>query len=380
MILTHSQSGMDSGGSRRRALLGVMALLIALAGCERPPVDSVQHGYRGTGMLQVYNPRTLEEAASINEVPAIASPARVRPNAPKAGDVYQNVQVLGDLTLAEFGRTMDSITAWVSPEASCNYCHIADNFADDSVYTKVVARRMLQMVQSLNKDWSTHVGQTGVTCYTCHRGQPLPTQTWFTPLENRVGADFIGNRNGQNAPSPVVGLASLPNEVLSTFLTSEKTAPSVRIGGSRALPVDNQNRSSIQQTESTYGLMMHMSASLGVNCTYCHNTRAFASWAESTPQRVTAWYGLRMVRNINSEYLSPLSATFPAVPIGRLGPGGDAAKVHCGTCHQGAYKPLYGAPMAKHFPAMLGIASNAPSAVAPSPSVEVSETAVAPQK
>jgi len=31
------------------------------------------------------------------------------------------------------------------------------------------------------------------------------------------------------------------------------------------------NRSSIKQTEWTYSLMIHMSESLGVNCTYCHN-------------------------------------------------------------------------------------------------------------
>ncbi|MGA0927264.1 MAG: photosynthetic reaction center cytochrome c subunit family protein, partial [Burkholderiaceae bacterium] len=29
---------------------------------------------------------------------------------------------------------------------------------------------------------------------------------------------------------------------------------------------------------------------------------------------------------------------------------GDVAKVNCSTCHQGAFKPLYGAEMAKHYP------------------------------
>ena len=31
---------------------------------------------------------------------------------------------------------------------------------------------------------------------------------------------------------------------------------------------------------------------------------------------------------------------------------GDVAKGNCATCHQGAYKPLYGAQMAKHYPGM----------------------------
>jgi len=334
--------------------LGAVALLVLLGGCERPPVDTVQGGHRGTGMLQVYNPRAVAEQAELNAVPHIAEPARMRANAPKAGDVYKNVQVLNDVTLAEFGRTMDAITAWVSPNESCAYCHIEGNFADDSKYTKVVARRMLQMVQDINRDWAPHVGQTGVTCYTCHRGQHLPAQIWFNPEANVKGASFIGNRSGQNAPSPVVGLASLPNEVLSLYLSSEASAPPVRVGGTQALA--GENRKSIQQTEFSYGLMTHMSMSLGVNCTYCHNSRAFGSWEESSPQRVTAWQGLRMVRAINANYLSPLSGTFPEIPLGRLGAGGDAAKVHCGTCHQGAYKPLYGAAMARHYPALAGAA------------------------
>jgi photosynthetic reaction center cytochrome c subunit len=33
-----------------------------------------------------------------------------------------------------------------------------------------------------------------------------------------------------------------------------------------------------------------------------------------------------------------------------MGPAGDVGKVNCATCHQGAYKPLFGAPMAKDFP------------------------------
>ncbi len=40
------------------------------------------------------------------------------------------------------------------------------------------------------------------------------------------------------------------------------------------------------------------------------------------------------------------------LPESRKGPLGDVYKVYCATCHQGAYKPLYGAPMAKDYPAL----------------------------
>ena len=38
--------------------VAALASLTLLAACERPPMETVQHGYRGTGMVQVYNPRT----------------------------------------------------------------------------------------------------------------------------------------------------------------------------------------------------------------------------------------------------------------------------------------------------------------------------------
>jgi photosynthetic reaction center cytochrome c subunit len=94
--------------------------------------------------------------------------------------------------------------------------------------------------------------------------------------------------------------------------------------------------------------MVHMSESLGVNCTYCHNSRAFAEWGgESRPQRTTAWHGIRMARGLNNEYMVPLTGVFPQH---RLGPTGDVAKVNCQTCHQGVNKPYGGVSMAKDYP------------------------------
>jgi photosynthetic reaction center cytochrome c subunit len=111
-------------------------------------------------------------------------------------------------------------------------------------------------------------------------------------------------------------------------------------------------------TEWTYALMMHMSTSLGVNCTYCHNSRSFAEWAESPPARTTAWHGIRMVRDINMSYIEPLKPLWVRNPTGpaegphgpRLGAMGDPLKVNCATCHQGVNRPLNGAPMLRDFP------------------------------
>lgn len=350
-----------------RAALGIAALAATLlvAGCERPPVNTVQRGYRGTGMEQVYNPRIQAEQAAINVAPPALPPAS--PDGPKASAVYQNVKVLGDLSVAEFARNMVSITSWVAPKEGCTYCHVGTNFADDSKYQKQVARKMLQMTQHINGDWKTHVGTTGVTCYTCHRGQNVPAKLWYEPLTPGAVGGLAANSAGQNHPSQMAALASLPYDPLTPLFSHPDT---IRVVGTTALP--EGNRKSIKQTEWTYALMMHMSESLGVNCTYCHNSRSFASWDSSTPQRATAWYGIRMAGELNKSYLQPLTATFPA---NRLGPTGDVGKISCATCHQGAYKPLYGVSMLKDHPELAALKATVAPAAGATPTVGTAEGA-----
>ena len=77
-----------------------------------------------------------------------------------------------------------------------------------------------------------------------------------------------------------------------------------------------------------------------------------------------------MARALNVEHMVPLTDTFPAH---RKGPTGDVAKVNCATCHQGAHKPLYGAPMAKDYPELQTRSGGAPApAAAPASGVSAS--------
>ena len=334
--------------SRSQRWLGLAAGIgasLVLMGCERLPVDVTQGGYRGTGMEQVVNPRTEAMKVAANQAPAALDPADE--GGPKASQVYQNVQVLGDLSVAQFNRLMVAMTAWVAPEQGCAYCHNVQNFAEDSLYTKVVARRMTQMTQTVNDRWQAHVGQTGVTCYTCHRGKNLPEKRWFTEPEMQLAGRLLGNDASQNrAGVEAVANSSLPYDPYTPFLLDKSP---IRVNGTTALPTGN--RMSIKQTEWTYALMLHMSEGLGVNCTHCHNTRAFSSWEQSPPARVTAWYGIRMVRELNNEFIVGLTSIQPP---NRLGVMGDISKVNCATCHQGVNKPLYGAQMLKAHPELSG--------------------------
>ena len=331
------------------AALLVIAFLFTV-GWERPPIGYEQTGYRGTGMQEPNNPREQAMLAALNAIPEeiypLDSPADLA-QADKAGDVYENVQVLGDLPEPQFIRLMTAITEWVSPEQGCEYCHNLSSeqgFADDGLYTKVVARSMLQMVRHINSNWPEHVAPSGVTCYTCHRGQNVPPRTWYD--QNPPSGDqFIGKPRPWHVEAKTIR-QFFPDVPLSKYLKEEHA--NARIQSSDPL-VSRTGRPEVareQDAEDMYLFMMQVSNSLGVNCTYCHNSRAFRDWSQSTPYRWIAYWGIRMTRDINTNYIQPLASVFPA---NRKGPLGDPAKAECGTCHIGNNKPLGGYKLLEHY-------------------------------
>jgi photosynthetic reaction center cytochrome c subunit len=320
------------------------AAMLLTAGWSRPPVHAEQFGYRGVAMGQITDPRAARLIKYANSVPEPLDPAPA--TGKKARAEYKNVKVLGDLSVDQFNRVMLAITAWVSPDQGCAYCHNTDNLADDGLYTKIVARRMLQLTRHVNTDWKAHVASTGVTCYTCHRGAPVPSNVWFNGPNAPHAGGFAADTYGMGHPTRVNDSTALPSNALAPYLDKDD---SIRVSGKTALP--GGFGASIQTTEKTFSLMIHMSESLGVNCTYCHNSRAFPDWSQSSPARATAWQGLQMVRDVNDNYLDPLKGVLPA---SRLGPQGDAPKADCATCHQGVAIPLLGASMAKDYPELGG--------------------------
>jgi photosynthetic reaction center cytochrome c subunit len=331
-----------------------LALLVlgVLWGCEQ--TETVQTGLRGLALAQLYDMDRIEAQIPENRIPEPEYRDPPIEGLPPLSDVMQNVKVLNDLNPLEFARLMQAISTWVAPDAGCEYCHNTEDMALDVKYGKDVARHMLTMVRDINTNWTQHVGKTGVTCWTCHRGENVPSGIWFTNPGPKVPGSFLEKKGGQNVAGVAdIGNAALPFDPLTPFL---KDATNVSVQGTR--PLAGANRKSIKQAEWTYSLMMYMSNSLGVNCTYCHNTRAMGRWEESMPQRVTAWYGIRMVRDINEKYLTPIA---PLLPKHRLSAEGDAPKVGCETCHKGAYKPLYGVTMLNDYGELRGVVTERPA-------------------
>lgn len=368
--------------SKTRILtIATLTLPMTLGACEIGQKDKSQTGFRGTGMNQVTNPKKVL-AQTVIPANVYATPDD---SGPRASETYQNVQVLGGVSTERFNHLMAQMNNWVVPQAGlpeseqgCNYCHNPNNMASDEKYTKVVSRRMIQMTQNINANYTSHVQQTGVTCWTCHRGNAVPAYRWATALAERgpgsmvIAGTITGNKRGQNTPDPAVGYASLPYDPFTRYQTDGNGPDQISVVPKQSHPSATTKQVSLKNAEQTYGLMMHQSKALGVNCTYCHNSRAFNSWDQSNPTKARAWYGLRMVANTNAEYMTPLAAVFPAKnaythwDAARKGPAGDVYKVNCTTCHQGLAKPMNGLSMRADNPTLWPAAlSVAPTAMAP---------------
>ena len=365
--------------NRFHKLMAVALPALLLAGCEFGPKEQEQLGYRGLALHQIADPDTKAKVGVVPAPPYELTPDQLEGD--KASAVYQNVQVLGDVSANEFNYLMQAMTNWVAPDGSnikdagCTYCHNPENMASDEKYTKVVARKMLLMTRNINAQWKPHFASAGapqenagVTCWTCHRGKPVPAYNWSTAVPDP--GTITGNKRGGNTPAQTVAYASLAYDPFTDYLAGKEN---IRVGG-KAFPT--KHVASIQQTEKTYGLMMHMSQGLGVNCTFCHNSQNFAKWEDSRPQRVNAWYGIRMARDINNNYITALGDVWPQNGKGiygnRRGPHGDPLKVNCATCHQGVNKPLGGVKMLKDYPALKGPYGPAPvtAAATPAPPAE----------
>ncbi len=279
---------------------------------------------------------------------------------PATGGGYSNLQVLGGESPAEIDRTMLALTAWVAPKEGCGFCHGGQtgpnaNWAADYP-RKEVARQMLRMVRDVNARWTNHVGQQGVTCFSCHQGQPVPRHKWFTPQEPEPPLGGMAGKPREWHTKAGTIRDFFPSQPEQLYLLEGKPAKAVQarqalVGG----PVpENHN---LKAGENVYILMMQMAQALNVNCTFCHQSRVAYDWSQSPPNRLNGYSGIKMTVDLNQRVFSQLTPI--ALPEAK-GPLGDAAKINCGTCHNQRQKPA-GGMASVYYPALVGPSVPAPA-------------------
>lgn len=98
-----------------------------------------------------------------------------------AQETFKNVQLLKDLTPAQFGDAMDVMRA--SLGVGCDYCHeVKDkdiDFVSDAKPEKKTAREMIKLVLDTNEKFFNK--RPVVTCNTCHRGSTNPVNLVSLP-------------------------------------------------------------------------------------------------------------------------------------------------------------------------------------------------------
>lgn len=100
-------------------------------------------------------------------------------------DRFKNLQVLPkNITEDSLNKLMDLYAA--SLKVNCDYCHVHDKKADTMIWhkddkpEKEITRNMMRMTAEINEKYF-HFNEDikasevqAVTCYTCHKGSPMP--------------------------------------------------------------------------------------------------------------------------------------------------------------------------------------------------------------
>ncbi len=180
------------------ALLGSLAAaivtaLVIIVPDWHLPVKGEQLGPDGTSMVQFANTSPWRVAAP----PSTVEPATAE-DASLAAAGFKNIKVLTDVAPAEFVQLQHAMTAWVSPNQGCGFCHTGTNYAADDNPMKNVTRDMLRLTRYLNTTWHGHNGASGVTCFTCHHAEPVPPAE---SAERRDGAGRELERDRANRPA-----------------------------------------------------------------------------------------------------------------------------------------------------------------------------------
>ena len=306
------------------------------------PTESQQTGPRGTGM------HVQEFVSDLAVYPDVEGFFNSEPIVPAEGAAMMGSAdgvppALANLTPENYERLVTAMRDWTG---------IPDLLepGNDSYQTQV-AYSMIEMTQNINQNWIGHVqanAEVGVTCYTCHRGQAVPNNVWFKV--SPVNSNVAGWSANQNRVTMVSNFTSLPSDYLETYLLADENGNYANIGVHDLESRVQQQPGDplIQQAERTYAFMNYFANSLGVNCVFCHNSRAFYDPGQVTPQWATASLGIAMVQETLELYILPLQDVLPAE---RLGPVyADVPKLACRTCHQGEQQPLNGLNVIRNWP------------------------------
>jgi outer membrane lipoprotein-sorting protein len=155
--------------------------------------------------MKRYLPIAAIAFLSLTTIASAQAPAKPK----MVEEVFKNVQALKGISVDDFLQTMGIMSAAIGYD--CAECH--NNAGTDQVKweaddnpRKVIARRMVNMVQAINKDH--FFNRQNVTCWTCHRGRDKPGLTPTMDIVYGMGPqdpdDVLTQIPGQPAATAII--------------------------------------------------------------------------------------------------------------------------------------------------------------------------------
>lgn len=189
---------------------------------------------------------------------------------------FVNVRNLEFMSEVELARSMAFFTR--SLGVKCQFCHLPGDYTSDERFSKQMAREMVSMLQTLNREY---FAEDPITCYTCHRGADLP----------------------QRLPE---GTARIPR-----LFSRQEVEPG---------PGEFENVQLLKHLDADEleDVMNFFTEALGVTCSTCHVVPRYP--LDDKPEKLRAREMIRMVQHVNRDIF-------------------HSSRVSCHTCHAGGEHP-----------------------------------------
>lgn len=141
---------------------------------------------------------------------------------------FKNIQVLKGLPADQLIPSMQFISASLGVE--CEFCHVERAFDKDDKKPKEAARKMIRMVQAIDKD--NFEGHLAVTCNSCHRGSPHPAGIPAVMSESSMAMMEHGEKHeDDDEPKEAAKVPAAP--ILEKYLAAVGGADAVKKIASR---------------------------------------------------------------------------------------------------------------------------------------------------
>lgn len=265
--------------------------------------------------------------------------------AKRADEVYKNLKVLGATPADSLNQGMHLISGELGVD--CEYCHAAMmDWAKDEKKTKDTARDMMTMMMELNQRWFK--GEQVVTCYTCHKGRPIPVSTVVLPVP-----DYLKEKEPLPAMPPaeqiiskyITALGGEQNlrKITTRIITAQQDLPT---GPGGSIPTPGQ----VEIYQKAPNLVLRIAKTKEM--TFVSGYDSKGPWTQDARGRVNTPVELEQIRESrNADFYEPLDIVkdFPKLKVEGI------EKIGANEAYSVLGEPTRGVPVRWFFDTKTGL-------------------------